>query len=296
MLAGACWYRWALWTEVEIGVNIARVTKIVDPRKRAKAAHDLIEELQAAVADLSRVRREAFEQLLDGGMSQTDIAVLLDISRARVSQLMSGVAKPERRFLGTGRLTIAVAASETGKSSDEVAPESLAAYQALAQAASAVGLDTTYEVIARPGHVHLNRTNLIVLGGPKLLPFVGQIMEADPYLRFEHDKAGWYLADRTTQKQYRSLRDRHVSGDYAYIGRLPKPDGSGTFLYLAGIHSQGTLGAAKYVADNLLTMYRQMKTRRFSAIVSCAYDPDAKAQPSVFNVRLKTPCYRHDGS
>jgi predicted XRE-type DNA-binding protein len=281
---------------VETGVSVARVTKIADPRKRAKAAHDLIEELQATVADLSRLRREAFEQMLDSGMSQTDIAVLLDISRSRVSQLMSGVAKPERRFLGTGALTIAVAASETGKSSDEVAPESLAAYQALAQAAGAVGLDTTYEVIARPGNVHLNRPNLIVLGGPKLLPFVSQIMEADPYLRFEHDKTGWHLVDRHTGKQYRSLRDRHVSADYGYIGRLPKPDGSGTFLYLAGIHAQGTLGAATYVAENLVTMHRQMKSRRFSAIVSCAYDPDSTTQPSIVNARLETPCYRHDAT
>jgi hypothetical protein len=149
-------------------------------------------------------------------------------------------------------------------------------------------------VIARPGNVHLNRTNLIVLGGPKLLPFVGQIMEADPYLRFEHDESGWYLEDRTTQKQYRSLRDRGASADYGYIGRLPKPDGSGTFLYLAGIHSQGTLGVAKYVADNLLAMYRQMKTRRFSAVVSCTYNPDATTQPSVFRAELESPCYRHD--
>ena len=277
-------------------MSVARVTKIADPRKRAKAAHDLIEELQATVADLSRLRREAFEQMLDGGMSQTDIAALLDISRSRVSQLMSGVAKPERRFLGTGPLTIAVAASETGERSDEVAPESLAAYQSLAQAAAAVGLDTTYEVIARPGNVHLNRTNLIVLGGPKLLPFVSQIMEADPYLRFEHDKAGWYLVDRSTGKQYRSPQDRNVFADYGYIGRLPKPDGNGTFLYLAGIHSQGTLGAAKYVADNLLTLYRQMKTRRFSAVVSCAYDPDATTLPSVISVRLETEYYRHDSN
>src|SRR4051794_6974063 len=229
-------------------------------------------------------------------MSQTDIAVLLDISRSRVSQLMSGVAKPERRFLGTGPLTIAVAAKETGMSPDQVAPESLAAYQALAQAAGTVGLDTTYEVIPRPGNVHLNRSNLIVLGGPKLLPFVSQIMEADPYIRFEHDETGWYLVDRTTQKQYRSLRDRGVRADYGYIGRLPKPDGHGTFLYLAGIHSQGTLGAAKYVAEQLLPLYRQMKVRRFSAVVSCAYTPDAATHPPVFPARLEPPCYRHDAA
>jgi hypothetical protein len=107
---------------------------------------------------------------------------------------------------------------------------------------------------------------------------------------------GWYIADRTAQQQYRSPQDRGVFTDYGYIGRLPKPDGRGTFLYLAGIHSQGTLGAAKYVADNLLILYRQMKTRRFSAVVACSYNPDARTQPSVFNVRLETPCYRHDAN
>jgi predicted transcriptional regulator len=280
-------------------VNVARIAKIVDPRKRAKAAHDLIEDLQEAVIDLSRLRREAFEQLLEAGMNQTQIAVLLDISRSRVSQLMSGVAKPERRFLGTGPLTIAVAASQSERHDSraaDVSAESLAAYRLLAEVASGVGLDTTYEVIPRPGNVHLNRPNLIVLGGPKLLPFLSQIMEADPCIRFEHDNTGGYLTDRTAGQQYRSLRDRGVFADYGYIGRLPRPDGNGSFLYLAGIHAQGSLGAAKYVADNLLTLYREMRTRRFSTIVSCAYDPDAKTHPDVANMRLETPCYRHDAS
>jgi hypothetical protein len=69
-----------------------------------------------------------------------------------------------------------------------------------------------------------------------------------------------------------------VFADYGYIGRLPKPDGNGTFLYLAGIHSQGTLGAAKYVADNLLSMYRLTKTRRFSTVVSCSYNPQTRGR------------------
>lgn len=85
-------------------MDIARIEKIADPRRRAKAAHDLIEELQATVTDLSRLRRKTFEQLLESGMSQTDIAVLLGISRSRVSQLISGITKPERRFLDSGPL------------------------------------------------------------------------------------------------------------------------------------------------------------------------------------------------
>lgn len=278
-------------------MNAARIAKILDPLKRAKAAHDRIEELQAMVADLSRIRREAFEELLQAGASQVSIANTLGITRSRVSQLMAGVAKPERFLLGAGALTIAVAAhdGEGHGATADVAPESLAAYQVLTEAARAVGLDADVEVIPRPGNVHLNRANLIVLGGPKLLPFLNQVMEADPYIRFDCDETGWYLTDRSTGNQYRSLRQRHVTADYGYLGRLPRPDRNGTFLYLAGIHAHGTLGAAKYLADNLQLMYRQIKTRRFSTIVRCAYDPDG-AQPSVIDVRAETPHYRHDAS
>ena len=30
--------------------------------------------------------------------------------------------------------------------------------------------------------------------------------------------------------------------DFGYLGRLPRPDGRGTFLYIGGIHAAGTSG------------------------------------------------------
>ena len=45
------------------------------------------------------------------------------------------------------------------------------------------------------------------------------------------------------------------------MGRLPRPDGKGTFLYLAGLHAPGTLGAASYVVNNLADLGRTRPAR-----------------------------------
>jgi hypothetical protein len=145
-----------------------------------------------------------------------------------------------------------------------VSSESFSAHEVLADLARSVGLDATYEVVPPPGLVHLNRTNLIVMAGPRLLPFLEQVMEADPHLSYARDDHGWYLADKTTGSEYRSPIDDGDATDYAYIGRLPRLDGKGTFLYLAGIHAPGNLGAARFIADNITELHRELKTRRFS--------------------------------
>ncbi|MFG3700819.1 hypothetical protein ACGF5C_23310 [Micromonospora sp. NPDC047620] len=168
--------------------------------------------------------------------------------------------------------------------------ESFAAYNALAELARSVGLDASYEVVPPPGFVHLNRPNLIVLTSPRLLPFVGQVMEADPHLRFASDERGWYLMDGETE--YRSPRDDGHSADYGYIGRLPRPDGKGSFLYLAGTHAQGTLGAAQFVADNLAQLYKELKNRRFSTIIRCEYDSNDPRK--ILACERVTPIYRHE--
>lgn len=272
----------------------ASVAGVSDARERARAAHRLIDDYQAVISELSRIRRDALEQLLADGMTQAQIAELLEMSRSRVSQLLSAGTRPERAFLGSGRLTVAIGGKqEVGRHDpgDVLSVESVAAYNALAELARTVGLDASYEVVPPPGLVHLNRPNLIVLTSPRLLPFVGQVMEADPHIRFKSDDRGWYLTDGDTE--YRSPRDEGQAADYAYIGRLPRPDGKGSFLYLAGAHAQGTLGAAQFIVDNLASLYKELKVRRFSMIIRCEYDP---ANPrNILRCERVTPIYRHEG-
>jgi hypothetical protein len=81
-------------------------------------------------------------------------------------------------------MTIAVAGTEANRNDpgDVVSAEAFTVYETIADLARSVGLDATYEVVPRPGHVRLNRPDLIVLTNPGLLPFLAQVMEADPAL------------------------------------------------------------------------------------------------------------------
>jgi hypothetical protein len=279
-------------------MDAADVAAITDPSERAQAANKLIDEYQAAITGLSDVRRETLRELITSGMSQMKIAEMLGMSKSRVSQLLSAGMRPERTFLGTGMITVAVGGKlEAGKPQPGgvVSSESFGAYELLADLARSVGLDTTYEVVPPPGHVHLNRANLIVMAGPRLLPFLDQVLDADPHLGYRHDESGgWYLVDKTTGKEYRSPIDHSEASDYAYVGRLPRPDGKGTFLYLAGIHAPGNLGAAHFLADNIAELHRELKARRFSTLVACRFDP--KDRKKILGTERLTPLYRHEGS
>ena len=273
------------------------VTAIKDPRERARAVNKLIEEYQAAVAELSDVRRETLRELLAGGMSQIAIAEMLDMSKSRVSQLLSAGTRPERTFLGTGTLTVAIGGKvevDKPQPGGVVSAEAFGAYEVLADLARSVGLDSRYEVVPPPGLVDLNRPNLIVLTNPRLLPFLSQVMGADPHLGYALDDRGWYLVDKTTGTEYRSPMDNGETMDYAYVGRLPRPDGKGTFLYLAGTHAPGTLAAAHYVSDNIVELHRDLKNRRFSVVIGCEFDP--KDRKKIISAKPVTSIYRPESS
>ena len=116
---------------------------IKDPAERAVAVNRLIDEYQAAIAELSDLRRETLRELLASGMPQMAIADMLGISKSRVSQLLSAGSRPERAFLGTGTVTVAVGGKlEAGKADPGavVSSESFSGYWVLASLARAVGL------------------------------------------------------------------------------------------------------------------------------------------------------------
>jgi hypothetical protein len=274
--------------------DLSGVSAIPDPAERAKALTALVDENQATGQELARLRREALDELIALGESQTQIAKDLGISRSRVSAMLAAGHRPERAFLGKGPITVAIGGKqEHGRPGVRavLSAETFAAYEILAGVAASHGLESRHEVVAPPGLVDLNRPNLVVLTSPRLLPFLGQVVGSDPHLRFSNDPDGWFLSDVTAGKEYRS-RDDDQSSDYGYVGRLPRPDGRGTFLYLAGIHASGTLAAAKFVADEMVDLYREVKTRRFSFLVSLQSGASDLRSSGV--IERVSPIYRHE--
>jgi len=280
-----------------VSTDAERVAATTDPVARALLVGELIDEHQAAIAELSRLRREVLDELQAAGMSQTQIATLLKMSKGRVSQLLTAGLRPERAFYGTGALTVAIGAKREenrADPSDVLSAESFSAFELISESARRTGLTASYEVVPAPGNVHLNRPNLIVLTNPRLLPFLSQVMEADPHIRYLTDAGRWYLRDLNTGNEFCSPRDNGESADYGYVGRLPRPDGKGTFLYLAGTHAPGTLGAAQWVVNNLTQLHKDLKTRRFSTIIRYEYEPGN--QLKMRTIDPVTPIYRHEGT
>lgn len=262
-----------------------------DAKQRALKAHHLVNELAALGTEAAQLRREAVEALIAQGKSQVEIGKILDISRSRVGQIISHGPRPERTFLGTGKVTVAIGGKQESNKANPsavISAESLAAYNMLQALASTFGLEAEYELVRPPGLVNLNRANLIVMTSPRLLPLVGMVLESDQNLAFENGAQGWYLRDKVTGTAYRSPSDLGEAADYAYIGRLPRPDGQGHFLYLAGIHAMGTKGAAHFLTGRIDTLYESAKKKRFSTLIRCDYDPDTREITATDNV---TPIY-----
>lgn len=284
-------------------VTLSQLKELSDPLKRAKAAHALAGRMQDYGNEFQVVRNEAMNETLRvGQLNSTRLAAELGISKGRVSQLAKG-APPERLFLGSGKVVVALAEKlEERKLHDGrdkpvqgpvIATEDVQTYEHLRELAEEVGLEITFERIPLGGNVRLNRNNLVVICGPRLSPLIEQILESDPHLRFGKDADGWHLIDRNTSEVYRSPMDRGENGDIAYFGRLPRPDGQGTFLYIAGIHARGSGGVVHWLNNELANVHRELKARRFSTLISSRFDPETL---EIVESERITPFYRPEGA
>jgi hypothetical protein len=284
--------------DAALDAAIGEIKSTSDPLERAKTAHHLVGRLQECEAEAQVVRNEAMNETLRLGLlNSTQLATQLGISKGRVSQLAKG-APPERVFLGTGKLTVALGEKlEDGKGKAKpgpvIATEDFQTYEHLRQLAEAVGLETAYERIPVGGNVRLNRNNLVVICGPRLSPLIEQILESDPHLRFAKDDQGWHLVDLATGTVYRSPMDKGENGDIAYFGRLPRPDGQGTFLYIAGIHAMGSGGAVHWLTKELATAHKELKGKRFSVLIASRFDSETL---EIVESERITPFYRPEGA
>lgn len=250
--------------------------------QRARAATELLTQVEVFTSEVSRLRREAMDELKAGGDSNAAIGRAVGMDPSRVSRIFTKSTPPERVLFsqdGGGVLIALGSKLEHGRAepSDMISRDAAEAYDLIKDALRTFDVGCSREVVPAPGHVDLNRDNLVVIGSPKVLPIVGQVMGSDPTYGFAADEFGRHLVDRRSGQVYRSPRDETGEpADRAYIGRLPRPDGLSSFLYIAGIHAPGTHGAARYLVDNAAELYRTVKNRRFSMLIEAEYDPESQ--------------------
>lgn len=282
---------------IDIDKVLAAVREASDPIEKIRRVGDALTEVETLTAELGCLRREEIETLLAGGMSQNEIGRRTGLTSARMSQLRKSGPPAERAWFGSKTGTVVAAVAEK-KEADKVRPgpvvsiNDLQAYDQLRGLVQDLGLRPEYETVQPPGHIRLNRDGLVLICGPRHSPLIAQVLEADDNLAFEKDDAGWHLVDRVANQIYRSPEDRGEPGDIAYLGRLPRPDGKGTFVYIAGIHAAGAAGVVHWLAHELSWLYREVRTKRFSTLIACRYDP---ATHQVISSERITPLYKHEG-
>ncbi|WP_433498923.1 sigma factor-like helix-turn-helix DNA-binding protein [Sphaerimonospora sp. CA-214678] len=275
--------------------DLERIAAIDDPYLLLRAATERLNAAQQEVTELARLRRRVIQELHAQGMSYAQIAEKAGLSRGRIHQIRHTGPAPEGVFLGTGTITLATPLKqEAGNARPVVAMEDVTAAKRIEDLARGFGLSLDLEHVPLGGEIDLNRPNLIVICGPKLSPVMGALYESDPVLEWvKADDGPWTLRDRCTGTVYRSGSDstppRPV--DYAYLGRLARPDGNGNVLVFTGIHPQGSLGVVRLLTTDITTLWGQVADRRFSCVVGVEYDPNT-GEP--VNAELASPLYRHE--
>lgn len=274
-------------------VDLAALRDIADPLTRARRAH-------LAIPLVEQIRNEAMADAYRSAVTQAVIAEELHITPARVSQILRGRPGPWRAFWGAedGELIMAVAEKTegpkpaAGRPGPVFAAEDTAASAAIRESVTEMGIrvDRDPEVVRPPGFIDLNRAGLVVICGPRHSPMISQILASDRNLAFRRDEAGWYLRDLRAGTDYRSPWDDGRCSDVAYLGRLPRPDARGDFLYMAGIHASGEAGVAHYLTTGggLEEAWREVGKRRFSVLIGCEFADEGHR---VISSKRLTPYY-----
>ena len=274
--------------------ELERIAQIKDPYELLRAATERLAEAQHEVTELGRLRRHLIQDLHAQGMSYAQIAQAAGLSRGRIHQIRHTGPAPEGAFLGSGSVTV-VTPLRPDAASDRtyVALDDVNTGKRLEDLARSFDLMVGTDHVAVSGEVDLDRPGLLVICGPRMSEVMRQTYDKDPVLAWERDDVGWLLRDKRTGIGYRSGQDEDPPrpSDVGYLGRLPRPDGKGTVLAIAGAHPEGSLGVVHLLTTDIGTLWGQVADGRFSVVVGTEYNP-ATHEP--VRTELLTPLYRHD--
>lgn len=253
-------------------VEFEAVRREGDPVAQARRATELITLYQQRGVELARLRREAINRAVrETGMTYTQVAHELGLSKGRVSQIRSSAPAAERELFGVGPLTLAMPTRLLGGR-----PQPVVAVEDATAAEHMTALLESLAFVVTPYRIPANGeweppADAVAICGPKSSHVTAEAIASDPHLTFEEDAQGrWPLLgpDGTAFTSPMDLGD--PDSDYAYVGRLPYRGRS--IFVIAGIHAQGSVGAVDYLAQHAAELHQAVGGEHFSMVVSSRFD------------------------
>ena len=258
---------------MEGGSDFEDVRRDPDPLRRGRRATDLLTVYQQRATELARLRRAAIEEAYLLGMSYTEIASALGITKGRVTQIRSTAPAPERALFGVGPVSIGVPYRyrTTDRERPLIAAEDAQTGEELEQMLTAHAFAVSrYQI--EPTQAEPPPGDTIVVCGPKSAAVGANLISRDPALKMVNYRRRWWISDRRTSARIGSPSDeaRSLDADVAYIARHVI-DGR-VVLHIAGIHAIGSLGAVHFLRASAAELFEQAGDRPFSLAVRADYD------------------------
>lgn len=245
-----------------------------DPIRRGKRATALLTTYQQRATELARLRKAAIEEAhRDLGLSYTEIAGALGITKGRITQIRSTAPVAERAFFGVGPVSVGVPYryQTTDRERPLIAAEDAETGNQLEALLSDLSLTVTrYQI--EPERTDPPAGDVIVVCGPKSAPLGADLMDQDPELGMVEDQGRWWIEHRTEGTRFGSPTDDPTpqSADLAYVARHVV-DGR-VIVHIAGIHGIGSLGATHYLSQHLAEVFREIGQQSASLVVRSTYD------------------------
>jgi hypothetical protein len=228
---------------------------------------------QQRATELARLRREAIEEAhLAAGLTYTEIATALGITKGRVTQIRTGAPAAERVFFGVGPVSVGVPLREgtDDRMRSYVDAADLATKEDTSSLLAALAL-AVEEYSILPDQTALPNGDVVVICGPKSAPIGAELLAADPRLAMIRD-GSWWIEDRQTGERYGSPLADNPPGaaDLGYLSR--RRDGDRIIVHVAGIRSPGSRGVLHYLTHHLAELHSHVGDATYSLVVRCDLD------------------------
>lgn len=250
-----------------------------DPIQRGRRATELITLYQQRAAELARLRKEAIEEAHLKGLSYTEIAELLGITKGRISQIKSGAPPAERAFFGVGPVAVGIPRRDTETGATDFDAGDRAARQLVEKVLARLSLASSRFEIA-PDAEDVPAGDTVMICDPGSAPVAQHLLAEDGALELEKVDGEWCLVEKATGRRYTApvATDAEDRTDIGFLGRHEE-DGR-VIVHIAGMTSMGSHGVAHWLDSNVSGLY-EPSSRSTSAVI----ESDVAAGSSVTGSR-----------